>query len=209
MQKIGLKHHLDLQKRIPLDEAEQIFEVIRELYLAHSAEVKSVEIVGSFRRGYKEAGNLDILVQMNSRSDRKAHQEVKKAVLEQLKQKGLLLDLIAESKDLAYMVIQLDPHHPARQVDVWFTSEKEYPFQLLGRLGSVTFNISIRSWAKNKGYSLSNHGIEPLDHDAKIELKKRVPSRIDDIFRLLDLPVFKPEEMNATVDKHGATTKDG
>jgi DNA polymerase/3'-5' exonuclease PolX len=60
-QKIGLKHYDDLRDRIPRDEVQKIGDVV--LSLLHILDSESEgHIMGSFRRGTADCGDIDILI---------------------------------------------------------------------------------------------------------------------------------------------------
>ena len=70
LQKIGLKYHEDLQKRVPRDEAEKILEKVEKAAKKiFKGDNLKLEICGSYRRGKPDTGDIDILVTRNDNKD--------------------------------------------------------------------------------------------------------------------------------------------
>ncbi|KAJ3739833.1 Nucleotidyltransferase [Lentinula detonsa] len=60
-QKIGIKFYDDLNSRMPREEAKAIFELIKPIALRIDPKLV-VEIMGSYRRGKADCGDIDILI---------------------------------------------------------------------------------------------------------------------------------------------------
>jgi len=155
-QKIGLKYYDDMNMRIPLDE-----------YLKHKKIIEKdlnklkliYDFVGSYRRGGKSMGDIDILIMKNDKFN--LAEFIKK--LEKL---GYIKEILALGKKKAMCIVKIDDN-PARQLDILVSPFEEYYFSLLYFTGSADFNIGFRNYVKTKfGASLSEHGIK----ESKIKL---------------------------------------
>lgn len=69
---IGVELYDDLCARIPREECRQLFEIVRDQTLSFDDKV-FVEIMGSYRRGEANSGDIDILITRDP-SDGKTHQ---------------------------------------------------------------------------------------------------------------------------------------
>ena len=55
-----------------------------------------------------------------------------------------------------------------RHIDIFYYSQKEYPFALLFATGSGQFNIEMRSYAVKHGYSLSDKELKNLKDESSV-----------------------------------------
>ena len=61
-QKIGLKYYEDILKRIPRQEVEEYLQELTKIFETISTKDDFFEIVGSYRRGNKTSGDIDIII---------------------------------------------------------------------------------------------------------------------------------------------------
>ena len=65
-QRVGLKYYEDIQKRIPREEIDRYLTVFKDLFSEVSNNNNSkFEIVGSYRRGAKMSGDIDMIITAN------------------------------------------------------------------------------------------------------------------------------------------------
>ena len=64
-QKIGLKYYEPLTKRIPIDEIEKFNEKFASIFKEVAPEGSKYDVVGSYRRGAKNSGDIDIIITNN------------------------------------------------------------------------------------------------------------------------------------------------
>jgi len=189
-QAIGLKYYDDLSKRIPRAEMEKhkrrILATIHDVSASFEA-----EIVGSYRRGAKDSGDIDVLVTLP-----KAIFEAEgKALFEQVidrfsKANDYVIEVLAKGDKKFMGICQSAPDVPARRIDVLMTSIDEYPYSILYFTGSDKFNMAMRKHAVGRGYTMNEHGM------------KKVRATIDppfmtcekDIFAFLELAYVDPEK---------------
>lgn len=138
-QKIGLRHYEDLLLRIPRRHVAELEKFVRMV-------VKSVDqslditVAGSYLRGKKDCGDVDILICGSSEQLRFGFVKVVK----EMRKKGVLTDdlTIAQGK---YFGIFRFPGRPHARVDLFAVPHEEYPFALLTYTGSAIFNRYVTS----------------------------------------------------------------
>jgi DNA polymerase/3'-5' exonuclease PolX len=175
-QKIGLKYYKDLKKRIPLKEFKEHMKIL-EKDLLTKKEIK-YDFVGSYRRGKKSMGDIDIIIMQNPKFDLKTY-------IDSLNTSGYIKSILAQGKNKFMGIVQLDEKKIARRLDILIAPVDEYYYSLLYFTGSNIFNIGMRSYVKNKfGLSLSEHGFDK---------NKPVIKSEKDIFEYLKLKYVEPK----------------
>jgi len=178
-QKVGLAHYEDLLLRIPREEMLEH----QALLMSHLPRTTTAEIVGSFRRGAANSGDIDMLISGNDPS--LLHEY---AVT--LQTKGYIKYVLAQGDKKVLAISQL-PGKPARRLDLLLTPPEEYAYAILYFTGSDTFNVAFRHHALDQGYTLNEHALTPLKgNDAMPPLLKTEK----DIFTFLGLVYTPPEE---------------
>jgi len=175
-QKIGLKYHKDLKKRIPLKEFKDHMKILESDIPSNITH----DFVGSYRRGKKSMGDIDIIIMKNTKFD------LKKFV-NSLNTKGYVIETLASGVNKFMGIVKID-NKPARRLDILVAPDNEYYYSLLYFTGSNIFNIGMRSYVKNKfGLSLSEHGFDKKHPEIKSE---------EDIFKFLNLKYVEPKKRN-------------
>lgn len=153
-QLLGLRHHDDLLQRIPREEVHKIYEAL--LPALTRAGCSRCELVGSYRRGAEDSGDVDILCQVASHS---AQQTLAvKIGLEDSKLAVQLVGWIMSGEDRLTLLVRL-PGGAVRQVDILLATPGEYPCALLYFTGDKDYNIYLRGLAKKKGLVLNQRGL--------------------------------------------------
>jgi DNA polymerase beta len=148
--KIGLAHYEDFQERIPRAEMEQHDKIIHD-QLPGGAQAT---IVGSYRRGAASSGDIDVLLMMEGS---KAQQVAAfKAWIATLQASGYITDILALGAHKCMAVCRIGEGR-FRRLDLLLTPPREFAFALLYFTGSDTFNVAMRSWALDLGWSLNEH----------------------------------------------------
>lgn len=159
-QKIGLKYYLDIQLRIPRKEmdshSKKIVKLIKESEIDPDL---SLKIVGSYRRGATDSGDIDILATINRSVDSTKRTKILKKIIEYLKEKGYLLADLAVGQKKYMGICQLNKKTPARRIDILMTSQEEYPFALLYFTGDFQINVELRKKAGELGFTLNEYGL--------------------------------------------------
>jgi len=148
---IGIKYYEDFNKRIPrpeIDEFKIIFDkVFSELKLIY-------EICGSYRRGKKDCGDIDILV-----TSHKSRSNLMKKILLGLNE--IMIDdaMLTPNANKKFMGSCKLKNGIARRLDIRIIDYKSYYTALMYFTGSMEYNIKIRNIAIEKGYFLNEYGL--------------------------------------------------
>lgn len=174
-QKIGLKYFEEIEERIPRSEMKKHEKLIVK-------KLKGAIIVGSYRRGLKDSGDIDVLV---SEKDVGNLEEI----VEDLKKSGYITDVLALGKHKCMAIATVGVKH--RRLDILITPEREFATAVLYFTGSQKFNIEMRKIALKKGYSLSEHGLavkkEGVENPPVFKTEK-------DIFDFLEMEYVEPSK---------------
>jgi DNA polymerase/3'-5' exonuclease PolX len=166
-QKIGLKYYWDFAARIPREEMHKHSRVISDAVASVTHGKMSAVIVGSYRRGAAESGDIDVLLhpfEIVSLAQQTAYFN---KIIEHLQsEKYIVANLAQGSKK--FMGACALPEKRSRRLDMLLTNSTEFPMALLYFTGSQTFNIRCRTRALEIGYTLNEHSLTPLQEGAKI-----------------------------------------
>ena len=152
-QKIGLKYFDDIEARIPRDEIDEYNEKLTTIFKDSTPEGSSFEIVGSYRRGAKNSGDVDIII-----TNDKDNKNALNGFMDRLIKDKIIIEVLTRGKTKSLTIAQLPGMSP-RRVDFLYTSPSEYAFAILYFTGSKIFNTVQRQRALNLGYSLNEHGL--------------------------------------------------
>jgi NAD-dependent DNA ligase len=194
-QKVGLKYYEDILKRIPREEIDQYDKIFKDVFskVAGLGSDAKFEIVGSYRRGAKSSGDIDMIITS------KTGEVFRKFVDELIKQK-IILEVLSRGDTKCLVIAQLPGAEAARRVDFLYTSPKEYPFSVLYFTGSKIFNTVMRGRALALGFSLNEHGMSKMQPKIKGEKAVKgelVPNEFkteEDIFDFLGMVYKEPVE---------------
>ena len=147
-QQIGLRYYEPLLERIPREEMCRH----EALLMAHKASLTGV-IVGSYRRGRPDSGDIDMLVSTSADAPAALKQFV-----QSLQAVGYIKEILAlgDSKCLAIAAL---PSGTPRRLDLLVTPPAEMPFAILYFTGSDRFNVRMRQRALELGLTLNEHGM--------------------------------------------------
>lgn len=156
-QALGLKYYEDGIQRIPRPEM-----------VKHEALLLSVipagmtgTIVGSYRRGAPNSGDIDMLVTYNEAMTEKAASAFFKGMIAELTTRGYILDKLAGGGKKWMGYVRLGPDGVARRLDLLLTPPEEYAYAILYFTGSDKFNIAFRRHCLDIGYTLNEHTMKP------------------------------------------------
>jgi DNA polymerase beta len=184
-QKIGLRVYEDLLERIPRIEMEEH----KRILLGSLPKDAVGEIVGSFRRGAENSGDIDILLRGE---DVKMFEEY----VDTLILSGYITDILAQGDRKCLAVCRL-PGSKARRLDILLTPSAEYAYAVLYFTGSADFNVAFRSWALEKGYTLNEHTLTAVrDGIAPVPMMREE----SDIFRFLGIKWVEPRDRRGVED---------
>ena len=200
-QKIGLHYFADLQTRIPRKEIDGY----QKKFIKIAALIPDivVSINGSYRRGMRSSGDVDVLI--TSSNPTKDPSLLRKKFIAFLVEKGLIIEVLASGKTKFMGISKLTKRSKARHIDIIDTALEKYPFAQLYFTGSGGFNIHMRALAVNQGYSLNEYSLthrktkkplQPSEIIAKIGKDSFKNER--DIFEAEPMKYLKPEKRNIT-----------
>lgn len=183
-QTLGLKYHDSAALRIPRKEMTLHEDVIK----AYLPATLDATIVGSYRRGAADSGDVDVLV--SYKGDEKAAIKRFAEYIKILEETGYILDKLSggEKKWMGYA--KVGTTGIPRRLDVLLTPPEEYAYAILYFTGSDKFNVAFRAYAKKKGYTINEHKMVPTG-DAAVPPGMKTEK---DIFDFLGLRYVPPEE---------------
>ena len=107
------------------------------------------EIVGSYRRGKKESGDIDVIITSETR-------EVFKNFVSKLILDGVIIEVLSRGSSKSLVIGRLNDKSTPRRIDFLYSPE-EYAFATLYFTGSKMFNTVMR--LTSMGLSLNEHGL--------------------------------------------------
>lgn len=188
VQKKGLKYYEDILKRIPRKEIEKYDKTLNKLFNSVKNSESKLQIVGSYRRGKKDSGDIDIII-----SDNNNDETVFIKFIDELIKKNILVEVLSRGSVKCLGVSKVRGK-PARRVDFMFTPKKEFAFAILYFTGSKEFNTVMRQRALDLGYSMNEHGFTKMKNGKKTtKLDKYFPDE-QSIFEFLGMRYKDPTE---------------
>lgn len=185
IQRIGLKYYEDILERIPRNEISKYDCEFMKVFKKESQTINTYyEIVGSYRRGAINSGDIDVIITSDDRS-------VFQRVIDTLISKNMIIEVLSRGDTKCLVIAKLTPRSKARRVDFMFTTRKEYPFAILYFTGSKDFNTAMRGYALKMGLSMNEHGFTKKDTQQKIVYDDILSEK--DIFDKLRLVYVPPE----------------
>jgi DNA polymerase/3'-5' exonuclease PolX len=152
VQKVGLKYYHDILERIPRSEIDEYNEVFERVFKKVAEEDSRYEIVGSYRRGAKTSGDIDVVITSKN-------EDIFKNFIDELLGEKVIIEVLSRGKIKCLVITKLGSKH-ARRVDFLYTNPEEYPFAVLYFTGSKAFNTVMRGHALRMGYTLNEHRIK-------------------------------------------------
>jgi DNA polymerase (family 10) len=172
-------------KRMRLGQAEEVIERVAPV-LATAPGVRSVVPAGSFRRRRETIGDLDILVETDK----------PEAVIADLHASRIIDRVGGHGGRLGTLrtTVQL---MRGPQLDVMTMPVGRTGTYLVHFTGSAEHNVRLRQLARDRGWSLSEHGFVPIGDDGEAletaAAERRTFATEDEVYEFLDLPWIPPE----------------
>lgn len=198
-QKKGLKYYEDILERIPRAEIDEYSSVFKSAFDKVKQEDSRYEIVGSYRRGAKQSGDIDVIITSKNH-------EVFKNFIDLLVKQKIIVEVLSQGKTKCLVITKIESSKHARRVDFLYTTVEEYPFSVLYFTGSKAFNTVMRGHALKMGYSLNEHALSTMDGKTKGAPVDHVFKSEKDIFDFLKLTYKEPTER---IDGRAVIKKDG
>ena len=199
-QAIGLKHHDDLQKRIPRAEMNTWKGILEETFnetLTELNDTGKLVITGSYRREKLDSGDIDALITTGE-----YNKDLMNTFYINLVKKNIISpdNVISKGPIKIMAVAAISEIH--RHLDIFYYTADVYPFALLFTTGSKELNVNMRNHAIKKGYSLNERNLTlnspsgpPVSEDEYIRvISKSKPETEVDIFNFLDFKYLVPRD---------------
>jgi DNA polymerase/3'-5' exonuclease PolX len=189
-QKVGLEHYEDILERIPRAEMDQHSQVVED---AIDPVLMDIMVVGSYRRGAADSGDIDVLISMPSSLSAADIATQFSEYVDRLVEMGYIEAVLAQGPTKCLAVCRLPPvdgvDSKARRLDLLMIPRNQYAYASLYFTGSDRFNVAMRGWALEKGYTMNEHCMKPT--------KEGLPeppymTREQDIFHFLGLKWVEP-----------------
>ena len=201
VQKKGLKYYDSIIERIPRSEIDEYDKKLKSIFSRVSAPGAQIEIVGSYRRGLPNSGDIDVIM-----TDPENDTTLFNRFMTELSKEGVLIDQLSKGKTKSLAISRLSPDHKHRRIDFLYSTPDEYSFAILYFTGSKPFNTVMRQRALDLGYSMSEHGIHKMEKKTK-GAKVVLPFPTEEsIFDFLGLAFKTPVER---VDGRAVKVKEG
>ena len=184
IQKLGLTYYEDILEKIPRSEIEEYRSVFETTFSQNGND--KMEIVGSYRRGLKSSGDIDLIITTNN-------PKIFSIFIDELIKKRIILHVLSRGPTKCLVITKLS-NNKARRVDFLYTTPQEFPFAILYFTGSKIFNTVMRQYALNKGYTFNEHGIYHVENKQKGEKVAKDFNTEKDIFDFLGLQYKTPLE---------------
>ena len=206
-QLIGLRHYRDLETRIPRAEMDDwvdlLSEVTREAASGLGLGQVRQSMVGSYRRGNIDSGDIDWYVSAEGAE----LPTLMDTLVETLVALGVVEaeDIISQGIKKTMMIGQMPGMGAgARHLDIFVFPPEQYPFALLYATGSKDFNLAMRNYALQHGWSLSDQAIRLGNAQGRVPSLEELVDRIGqteileeaDIFDFLGIEWVEPASRN-------------
>ncbi len=193
VQKMGLKYYEASQERIPRAEMEQHEKrILSDLDASFQAVV-----VGSYRRGLADSGDIDVLMTLPSSMTEAKQKELFIATVDGLKQKGYIVDTLAQGPKKFLGYVKVNPSAKPRRLDLLMSPPNEFAYAILYFTGSQNFNVAFRRHAQDKGYTINEHTMKPTREGVPAVPAMRTEK---DIFDFLGLEFVEPKDRRGVGD---------
>ena len=221
-QKKGLIYYEEISQRIPRKEIDDYKELLTKIFNETCAEngynnkTNKFEIVGSYRRGKPDSGDIDIFI-TSSEDDKtifnkflEKMDDTKKD--EESNESKIIKAFLTRGEKKVMVIGKLTEKNLARRLDFLYSPPEEYAFAILYFTGSMEFNTAMRQYALQQGLTLNEHGFHKMEN--KIKGDKITSPQFNsekDIFDYLNLEFKEPNERidgNSVIIKKKSSKKE-
>ena len=225
-QLVGLKYFNEFQVRIPREEVERISKVVQKVAREFCSDV-ICETCGSYRRGKKDSGDVDVLISVKQGENDAYSSSVEsddnatrgdggldgllQNIVSRLEQLKIVTDTLSlscrlhiekDENDTFMGVYCFDDVGIHRRLDIKVYRREHYAPALLYFTGSDHFNRSMRLLCRKKGYALSDkylyiNTIRDKKSNRIHDGQKVFCSTEREIFDKIGIPYKEPTERDA------------
>ena len=189
VQRKGLLYYDDILERIPRKEVDKYAIMLKKYFSTLKSKTGSFQIVGSWRRGAKNSGDIDIII-----TDKNDDNSIYKKFIDKLIEKNILIEVLSRGNVKTLGISRLSKRSTARRIDFMFTPKKEFTFAILYFTGSKIFNTIMRKRALDMGYTMNEHGIYKMENKKKGERVKQYFPTERSVFEFLGIEYREPSE---------------
>lgn len=200
---LGLKYYGIVEGNIPRKEIATIEKFLENQ--AHKIDPDlNVMVCGSYRRGKKASGDVDLLMYHPEVKNMKQIRQPEKYELGSYlelfvdaltKQQFLLDNLTDKDYHMKYMGFCKYKNNPIRRIDIRFIPYNSLPTAMLYFTGPYELNTTMRSAAKKRSMILNEYGLYKVDEDdVKTPIKLKTE---EDVFKILGMNYLTPIEREA------------
>ena len=187
-QKIGLEYFEPLQERIPRKEITIYKKKLQTIFNKIKKPTSKFEIVGSFRRGLPNSGDIDIII-----TDTEGDNSIFDIFLDKLQKEKIIIEFLSKGDKKSLTIGQLPGKLP-RRIDFMYSPPQEYAFAILYFTGSMGFNTVMRAYANQLNFTMNEHGIYYYINKKKLDMLDIYFKDERSIFEFLSLVYKEPEE---------------
>ena len=187
IQKVGLRYYEDILKRIPRSEIEEYETIFVNDFKKVATPTSRFEIVGSYRRGAQNSGDIDVIITSES-------PQVFVNFINELIKEKIILEVLSRGNTKCLVIAKIPSSDSARRVDFLYSSPEEYPFSVLYFTGSKIFNTVMRHQALQMGLTMNEHGVYKMEGKKKGEKVDHAFKDEKDIFDYLNMVYKTPVE---------------
>ena len=187
VQRTGLRYYEDILERIPRSEIDEFKKIMEKTFDEVKTQDSYYEIVGSYRRGAKTSGDIDVIISSPNK-------ELFKNFMDVLLGKKIIVELLSRGQTKSLVIAKMPGAKYARRVDFLYSDPNEYPFAVLYFTGSKNFNTVMRGRALSLGYSLNEHGLYKMVNKKKGDKVDHVFRNEKDIFEFLKMEYKEPQD---------------
>ena len=196
-QQKGLIYFEETNERIPRAEIVEFEKLFKKEFLEllnsndESLENHKFEIVGSYRRGKPESGDIDFIFTSYNNNKLIYYDFIKLLV-----KKNIIVAQLTNGDSKSMVIAKLTPESKARRVDFLYSPQEEYAFSILYFTGSKEFNTAMRQHALNQQLTLNEHGLHKINK-AKEKTEKITNPAFNsekDIFDYLNMIYKEPHQ---------------
>lgn len=193
VQKKGLKYYEDILERIPRKEVNKYEKVLQKHFKDVKKEMKNKEailqIVGSWRRGAKNSGDIDIII-----CDPSNDNTIFKNYIDKLIEKNIMIEVLSRGNVKTLGISRITSKSLFRRIDFMFTPKSEFAFAILYFTGSKIFNTLMRARAVELEYTMNEHGIYHFKNKKKGNRLDKEFLTEESIFEFLGIEWRDPNE---------------
>jgi DNA polymerase/3'-5' exonuclease PolX len=204
---IGLKYYEDVLKRIPRSEIVYYDKLLGKILIktlnenGYEKDDAKYEIVGSYRRGALDSGDIDIIIT----TKKEKTEELFVKWIDQLIKEKIILEVLSRGPSKCLVMAKIPNSDTVRRVDFLFSPPEEFAFSILYFTGSKEFNTVMRGRALEFDLTLNEHGFHKMivsEKGKKVKGEKFIKYFKDEkaIFDELKIGWKEPHERKSGAD---------